>query len=428
MSESIQAIRGMNDILPEEMAVWHYVENILQTVVTHYGYQEIRFPLLEQTALFKRAIGEATDVVEKEMYTFLDREKDSLTLRPEGTASCVRAGIEHSLFYHQQQKLWYYGPMFRHERPQKGRYRQFYQLGVEAFGMIGPDIDAEIISMRERLWRSLGFTKAEVVLNLNCLGTREERQQYRQILIDYFSQYKEQLDEDCQRRLITNPLRILDSKNPALQKLIESAPHLIDVLGDESKRHFDGVCELLTSAGIAYVINPRLVRGLDYYSLTVFEWVTTRLGAQGSIGGGGRFDYLVEQMGGDVVPAIGFALGIERIIALVKEAGRLPAFEPPLHGYLVLLGEEATRKGFALAEGWRDALPLLKLQMNCGEGALKSQLKKADKSGASLAFILGEEELKQEKVMVKYLREDRPQELIDLKALPQKLQQVFQWS
>ena len=412
MAKLIQAIRGMNDILPEQTPSWQYVENIFRQLMQSYGYQEIRMPIVENTALFKRSIGEVTDIVEKEMYTFDDRNGDSLTLRPEGTACCVRAAMQHGLLHNQTQRLWYTGPMFRHERPQKGRYRQFHQFGVETFGLAGPDIDAELILMSNRLWKLLGMSN-DVTLELNSLGSAEARQQYRDVLVKYFEGHQSELDEDSQRRLHTNPLRILDSKNPEMQKLNENAPKLIDHLDDESKQDFETLCNVLDDAGVAYKINPRLVRGLDYYSKTVFEWVTDKLGAQGTVCAGGRFDGLVEQLGGKATPAIGFALGLERLIELLEIPENVLR-DNDLNVYLVLAGDNAVSKGMPLAEKWRNEIPGLKLQVNCGAGSLKSQMKKADKSGAKVAFILGDDEIDKNIVTVKYLREKKEQEMIEL--------------
>ena len=415
MAKSIQAIRGMNDILPEQTPYWQYVENSFRQLMQSYGYQEIRMPIVESTALFKRSIGEVTDIVEKEMYTFEDRNGDSLTLRPEGTASCVRAAMQHGLLHNQIQRLWYSGPMFRHERPQKGRYRQFHQFGVEAFGLAGPDVDAELILMSNRLWQKLGMSD-DVSLELNSLGSAETRQQYRKILVEYFSAHEAELDDDSKRRLQTNPLRILDSKNPEMQNLNENAPKLIDHLDAESKQDFETLCNILNDAGVSYKINPRLVRGLDYYSKTVFEWVTDKLGAQGTICAGGRFDGLVEQLGGKATPAIGFALGLERLIELLEIPEDVQR-ENNLNVYLVLMGEQALSKGLPLAEQWRNEISGLKLQVNCGGGSIKSQMKKADKSGAGLAFILGDDELEKNVITVKFLREKKEQEVIELNQI-----------
>ena len=412
MSKLIQSIRGMNDILPEQTPYWQYIENSFRQLMQSYGYQEIRMPIVENTALFKRSIGEVTDIVEKEMYTFEDRNGDSLTLRPEGTACCVRAAMQHGLLHNQIQRLWYTGPMFRHERPQKGRYRQFHQFGVETFGLAGPDIDAELILMSNRLWQNLGMSD-DVILELNSLGSSEARQEYKEVLVKYFESHKSELDEDSQRRLHTNPLRILDSKNPAMQTLNENAPKLIDHLDDESKQDFKILCKTLDDAGVTYKINPRLVRGLDYYSKTVFEWVTDKLGAQGTVCAGGRFDGLVEQLGGKATPAIGFAIGIERLIELLEIPEEVQR-ENNLDVYLVLVGDKAVSEGMPLAETWRNAVPGLKMQVNCGAGSIKSQMKKADKSGANIAFLLGDDELEKNVITVKYLREKKEQEVIEL--------------
>lgn len=411
----------MHDILPDQTPLWQLIENTARAVFQGYGYGEIRTPILEMTELFKRSIGEVTDIVEKEMYTFEDRNGDSLTLRPEGTASCVRACMEHGLLHNQIQRLWYQGPMFRHERPQKGRYRQFQQIGLEAFGMASADIDLEIIFITARLWRDLGIDGLE--LQLNTLGTPEERTAYRQQLVAYLQTHREQLDEDSLRRLETNPLRILDSKNPRMADVIAAAPSLIDHLGDESRQHFEVVTRGLVAAGIDYVLNPRLVRGLDYYSRTVFEWVTDLLGAQGTVCAGGRFDGLVEQLGGRPTPAVGFALGVERLVAVLEALDRKPA-GLPLDAYLVLMGEAASGRGLVLAEELRRALPWLKMQVNCGGGSFKSQFKKADRSGARLALILGEDELANDVVGIKWLREQREQERLPLASLENYLQNL----
>jgi len=395
----------MSDVLPSQTLLWSHLEKQLMKIAAGYGYQEIRFPIVERTALFKRSIGEATDIVEKEMYTFEDRNGDNLTLRPEGTASCVRAGLEHGLLYNQIQRLWYLGPMFRHERPQKGRYRQFHQFGVEAFGISGADIDAEIIFLSARIWQALGL-QDKVVLQLNSLGSSEARAAYRKQLVAYFSAHATMLDEDSQRRLHTNPLRILDSKNPAMQELIAQAPMLTDCLDEASALHFKQLCQLLDSAGISYEINPRLVRGLDYYGGMVFEWVTDQLGAQSAVCSGGRYDILVELLGGKATPAVGFALGMERVIALLE---MVLTPEQKIDAYLILVGDAAEQKGLILAEQWRTQLPKLRLLVNCGGGSFKTQFKRADKSGARLAIILGENELQSGHVSIKFLREEREQ-------------------
>lgn len=390
MAKTIQSIRGMHDILPEQSAAWQHLENTVRQLVGRYGYREIRTPILEVTELFKRAVGEVTDIVEKEMYTFEDRNGDSLSLRPENTASCVRAGIEHGLFYNQQQRLWYTGPMFRHERPQKGRYRQFHQVGLETFGIASPDIDAELIALSARLWQELGLKN--VRLEINSLGTPASRAVYREKLIEYFSAHLDVLDEEAKQRLHTNPLRILDTKNPATRPIADAAPSLHDYLDPESKQHFEHLCSMLDAMGIQYVINPRLVRGLDYYTRTVFEWITEELGAQGTICAGGRYDGLVSQMGGQETPACGFAMGMERLLELMQVQDQaLSAAAPDV--YLVLAGEHASQKGIVIAEQLRTTLPKLKLQMNAGSASIKAQMKRADKSGARYALILGEQEL-----------------------------------
>ncbi|MGD8570987.1 MAG: histidine--tRNA ligase [Gammaproteobacteria bacterium] len=417
MSKLIQAIRGMNDITPDSSAVWQTLEDTIKRTIAGYGYQEIRFPIVEKTELFARSIGEVTDIVEKEMYTFEDRNGDSLTLRPEGTAGCVRACIENGLLHNQSQRLWYIGPMYRHERPQKGRYRQFHQVGVEAFAMTGPDIDAELIAMTARIWKHLGLDDLE--LQINSLGSVECRRAYREILVAYFSQHQSELDEDSQRRLHSNPLRILDSKNPAMQELIEKAPKLRDHLNEESIQHFEGVLSLLDNIGIAYTVNPRLVRGLDYYNKTVFEWVTTRLGAQGTVCAGGRYDGLVEQLGGKPVPAAGFALGIERLVELVRDNLELDAHP---HAYVVMASEQAFAHGLQLCEQLREQLPALRLLMHCGGGSFKSQFKRADKSGAQLALVLGDDEVANNTITVKYLRQDKPQQTV----APDEMQKILQ--
>ncbi len=419
MAKNIQAIRGMHDILPSQTPLWQLLEDRVRSVLEGYGYREIRMPLVEQTELFKRSIGEVTDIVEKEMYTFDDRNGDSLTLRPEGTASCVRAGIEHGLLYNQVQRLWYQGPMFRHERPQKGRYRQFQQIGVEAFGMAGPDIDLELILITHRIWQALGLNEG-LELQVNSLGTAAERLAYRKVLVQYLTANQDQLDEDSRRRLEGNPLRILDSKNPDMRALIADAPALMDHLGEESQAHFDAICAGLDAVGVAYVINPRLVRGLDYYARTVFEWVTDRLGAQGTVCAGGRYDGLVEQLGGHATTAVGFAMGVERLVALLEEAGIEP--EAQIDAYLVLMGDEPQRQGLLLAEQLRDQLPGLRLLTHCGGGGFKSQFKKADRSGARYALILGEDELAKGVVGIKNLREQSEQQEVALDQLAQFFQ------
>ena len=421
MSKTIQSIRGMHDVLPGETHRWQAFEHIVRVLMAMYGYREIRMPAVESTDLFSRSIGEVTDIVEKEMYTFEDRNGDMLTLRPEGTAGCVRAGIQHGILHNQVQRLWYMGPMFRHERPQKGRYRQFHQLGVETFGIADADIDAELIIMGARLWERLGLE--DIRLELNTLGSNEARAKYRKILVDYLASNRDQLDEDSLRRLDSNPLRILDSKNPAMKPLIEAAPSLMDNLDNESADHFEQLRCYLDDAGIEYSITPRLVRGLDYYCKTVFEWVTDRLGAQGTVCAGGRYDGLVEQLGGRATPASGFALGIERLLAL-REAASVETPEDHPDVYLLLQGESSSRKGLLLAERLRNENPGLKILSNCGGGSFKSQMKKADRSGASIALILGENEIAEESVTVKFLREQLEQQTLsqnDLQEFFKKL-------
>ncbi len=404
MAKNIQAIRGMNDVLPAQSPVWQYLEGTVKDVLAGYGYDEIRMPILEQTALFKRSIGEVTDIVEKEMYTFEDRNGDSLTLRPEGTASCVRACEEHGLLYNQTQRLWYTGPMFRHERPQKGRYRQFFQIGVETFGMATPDIDAEVILMTARLWQFLGLSDS-VTLQLNTLGSNEARARYRDALVEFLSERKDQLDEDSLRRLETNPLRVLDSKDPQTQAVLVGAPELHDYLDDESREHFATLRDILDSAGVKYEINQRLVRGLDYYCKTVFEWVTDKLGAQGTVCAGGRYDGLVEQLGGKPTPAVGFAMGVERLILLLETLELIPAeVLQTIDVYVCGVGVGADKAALLLSDRIRGEHPWLRVQTHCGGGSFKSQMKKADKSGAHFALLLGESEIADGNVTVKYMR------------------------
>jgi len=409
--KKIQAIRGMNDLLPSESPSWQYLEATVADVLQRYGYQEIRFPILEQTELFKRSIGEVTDIVEKEMYTFDDRNGESVTMRPEGTASCVRACEQNALLHNQVQRLWYQGPMFRYERPQKGRLRQFHQIGVETFGMASPDIDVEMLLITARLWRELGISDA-VTLQLNSLGTNESRAQYRAALVEYLSARREQLDEDSQRRLASNPLRILDSKTPDTQALLDGAPSLLEFLDEESRIHFEQLQTLLDAAGVRYEINPRLVRGLDYYSKTVFEWVTDKLGAQGTVCAGGRYDGLVEQLGGKPTPAVGFAMGMERLVLLLQELEVIPEdVNQQVDVYLVAVGDVGAA-AVQLGEKLRDELPYLRLMTHCGGGSFKSQMKKADKSGAGVALILGEDEAQQGQVTIKHLREEKEQQTL----------------
>ncbi|PXA72495.1 histidine--tRNA ligase [Vibrio sp. 11986-1-5] len=401
MAKTIQAIRGMNDCLPTQSPLWQKVENAVKNVVSAYGYSEVRMPIVEMTPLFSRAIGEVTDVVEKEMYTFADRNGDSLSLRPEGTAGCVRAGIEHGLLYNQEQRLWYIGPMFRHERPQKGRYRQFHQCGVEVFGIDGPDVDAELIMMTARLWRELGIAE-HVRLELNSIGSLAARADYRSALIEYLERHQDVLDEDCKRRMYTNPLRVLDSKNPDVQAILGDAPELADYLDAESKQHFSGLCELLDAAGIEYTVNQRLVRGLDYYNRTVFEWITESLGSQGTVCGGGRYDGLVEQLGGKATPAVGFAMGLERLVLMMETLGNTDV-RRSVDVYIVTAGEGTTMAGMKLAEQLREQVPGLRVMNHCGGGNFKKQFKRADKVGAAVALVLGEDEIAEKTVVLKDL-------------------------
>ena len=422
MSNTLQAIRGMNDILPRESRAWQFVEDSVRSVLESYGYREIRMPIVEKTELFKRSIGEVTDIVEKEMYTFVDRNGDSLTLRPEGTAGCVRACIQHGLLHNQVQRLWYTGPMFRHERPQKGRYRQFHQVGVEVFGLEGPDIDAELLMLTARLWQRLGLQ--QVTLQLNSLGSTAARAAFRDALVDYLRVHHTRLDEDSRRRLDSNPLRILDSKNPEIQALLSDAPVLSDYIDTQCREHFERLCSLLDAAGIGYEINPRLVRGLDYYGRTVFEWVTDELGAQGTVCAGGRYDGLVEYLGGSATPAVGFALGLERIIALLEQRqAAIPDNDP--HLYIVTVGEQAQRHGLLLSEQLREALPALRVMTHCGGGSFKSQFKKADRSGARFALVLGDDEVAKRQAGLKALREQLEQQTVGFEDLPGRLAELF---
>ncbi|WP_039914152.1 histidine--tRNA ligase [Cellvibrio mixtus] len=409
--KKIQAIRGMNDLLPADSPLWQYVEGVVTDILARYGYQEIRFPIVESTELFKRSIGEVTDIVEKEMYTFEDRNGDSLTLRPEGTACCVRACEENGLLYNQTQRLWYMGPMFRHERPQKGRYRQFHQIGVETFGIQGPDIDAEVLLLSARILRELGVSP-HVQLQINSLGSTAARANYKEALVAYLNNVQSQLDEDSKRRLETNPLRILDSKDANTQALLNNAPVLLDYLDDESRVHFEGLKQLLDAAGIQYQVNPRLVRGLDYYGKTAFEWVTDKLGAQSTVCAGGRYDGLVEQLGGKATPAVGFGIGLERLVLLVQAAEVvLEKLDQQADVFLVAVGD-VQNIAMQLAERIRDELPFIRLIVNCGGGNFKSQFKKADKSGADVALVLGEDEAREGKLAIKFLREEAEQQTL----------------
>lgn len=417
----IKAIRGMNDILPDQSPVWQYLEQTVSRVLRNYGYHEIRMPIVEQTDLFKRSIGEVTDIVEKEMYTFADRNGDSLTLRPEGTAGCVRAAEEHGLLFNQTRKLWYTGPMFRHERPQKGRYRQFHQIGVECFGMTGPDIDAELLILTARLWKALGLAP-HVRLEINSIGTSASRKNYRQALVDYLSNYRDRLDEDSLRRLETNPLRILDSKAPETQAILQDAPDLVDYLDKASIEHFAGLKQRLELAGIEYTVNSRLVRGLDYYGKTVFEWVTDSLGAQGTVCAGGRYDGLVEQLGGKPTPAVGFAMGIERLVLMLETLELVPAsVSGDADVYVMGMGEAGEAEALKVSETLRESMAQQVIVLHCGGGSFKSQMKKADRSGARYALIIGDNEVESQTVSLKPLRSEGEQQAVDQSELADTL-------
>ena len=425
MGKQLQAIRGMNDILPEQTPVWQYLEQQVRTVLAAYGYQEIRIPIVESSALFSRGIGSGTDIVEKEMYTFEDRNGDKLSLRPEATAGVVRAGIEQGLFYNQIQRLWTSGPMFRYERPQKGRYRQFHQVSVEAYGMTGPDIDAEMILMSARLWQKLGLSE-HVTLELNTLGTLEARTRYRQALVAYLKDYESELDEDSRRRLTINPLRILDSKDHNTRKIVAGAPELFDYLDEESREHFAQLQQILDQAGVAYRVNPRLVRGLDYYGRTVFEWVTESLGAQGTVCAGGRYDALVEMLGGKPTPAIGFAMGMERLVLMLETLQLLPdSVSNRVDVAVVAVGDGVGYKALPVIERLRDDLPGLKILMNCGGGSFKAQMKRADRSGAAYALILGEDELAGGVMAVKPLRTSGEQTQLPMMEVAEYLRKAL---
>ncbi len=421
----IQRIPGMPDILPSDSPLWRRFEQRWQSLMAAYGYAEVRFPILEKTHLFKRSIGEVTDIVEKEMFSFEDKGGEAITMRPEGTAGCVRMCLEHGMLHHQIQKLWYQGPMFRYERPQKGRYRQFHQVGVEALGCEGPDVEIEQIIMMNRFWKLSGIESA-LALQINTLGSVSSRQHYRQALVDYFSNYINDLDEDSRRRLNTNPLRILDSKNPAMAALIQGAPKSYAYLENDCRQHFDQFQQGLRDAGIAYTLNPSIVRGLDYYNRTVYEWVTDKLGAQGTVCGGGRYDGLVAQLGGNGTPATGFAMGIERLLLLEKALEVPDSFLPtPVDAYLIAVGEKPLKDMLQIAEHIRDSCPDLRLMTNCGGGSFKQQFKKADKSGATIALILGEDEWATQSIGIKHLRQEQEQQVVALSELNQVIRGII---
>ena len=423
MAKNIQAIRGMNDCSPTESPLWQWIEGQVRQILSSYGYSEVRTPIVESTPLFARAIGEVTDVVSKEMYTFWDND-EQLTLRPEGTAGCVRAAIEHGWIYNNEQRLWYMGPMFRHERPQKGRYRQFHQAGVEVFGIATPEIDAELIILTARLWKALGIDQ-HVSLQLNSIGSLEARANYRSALVAFLENHQDLMSEEEKERLVKNPLRILDTKNQALQDVLDGAPKLLDYLDDESREHFAQLCGLLDAVGIQYEINPKLVRGLDYYNKTVFEWVTSALGAQGTVCGGGRYDGLVEQLGGHATSGVGFAMGLERLVLLVQEVNKSIPVKSAVDIYVVYQGEGTTLAAFQLAEKLRSELPHLSTMLHCSGGNFKKQFKRADKSGATLALVLGESEVQNNQVVVKHLLGEAEQQTIDVDNLIEHVKAQF---
>ena len=423
MAKNIQAIRGMNDCSPTESPLWQWIEGQVRQILSSYGYSEVRMPIVESTPLFARAIGEVTDVVSKEMYTFWDND-EQLTLRPEGTAGCVRAAIEHGWIYNNEQRLWYMGPMFRHERPQKGRYRQFHQAGVEVFGIATPEIDAELIILTARLWKALGIDQ-HVSLQLNSIGSLEARANYRSALVAFLENHQDLMSEEEKERLVKNPLRILDTKNQALQDVLDDAPKLLDYLDDESREHFAQLCGLLDAVGIQYEINPKLVRGLDYYNKTVFEWVTSALGAQGTVCGGGRYDGLVEQLGGHATSGVGFAMGLERLVLLVQEVNKSIPVKSAVDIYVVYQGEGTTLAAFQLAEKLRSELPHLSTMLHCSGGNFKKQFKRADKSGATLALVLGESEVQNNQVVVKHLLGAAEQQTIDVANLIEHVKAQF---
>ena len=423
MAKNIQAIRGMNDCSPTESPLWQWIEGQVRQILSSYGYSEVRMPIVESTPLFARAIGEVTDVVSKEMYTFWDND-EQLTLRPEGTAGCVRAAIEHGWIYNNEQRLWYMGPMFRHERPQKGRYRQFHQAGVEVFGIATPEIDAELIILTARLGKALGIDQ-DVSLQLNSIGSLEARANYRSALVAFLENHQDLMSEEEKERLVKNPLRILDTKNQALQDVLDGAPKLLDYLDDESREHFAQLCGLLDAVGIQYEINPKLVRGLDYYNKTVFEWVTSALGAQGTVCGGGRYDGLVEQLGGHATSGVGFAMGLERLVLLVQEVNKSIPVKSAVDIYVVYQGEGTTLAAFQLAEKLRSELPHLSTMLHCSGGNFKKQFKRADKSGATLALVLGESEVQNNQVVVKHLLGAAEQQTIDVSNLIEHVKAQF---
>jgi len=423
VAKNIQAIRGMNDCSPTESPLWQWIEGQIRQILSSYGYSEVRMPIVESTPLFARAIGEVTDVVSKEMYTFWDND-EQLTLRPEGTAGCVRAAIEHGWIYNNEQRLWYMGPMFRHERPQKGRYRQFHQAGVEVFGIATPEIDAELIILTARLWKALGIDK-HVSLQLNSIGSLEARANYRSALVAFLENHQDLMSEEEKERLVKNPLRILDTKNQALQDVLDGAPKLLDYLDDESREHFAQLCGLLDAVGIQYEINPKLVRGLDYYNKTVFEWVTSALGAQGTVCGGGRYDGLVEQLGGHSTSGVGFAMGLERLVLLVQEVNKSIPVKSAVDIYVVYQGEGTTLAAFQLAEKLRSELPHLSTMLHCSGGNFKKQFKRADKSGATLALVLGESEVQNNQVVVKHLLGGAEQQTIGVDNLIEHVRAQF---
>ena len=423
MAKNIQAIRGMNDCSPTESPLWQWIEGEVRQILSSYGYSEVRMPIVESTPLFARAIGEVTDVVSKEMYTFWDND-EQLTLRPEGTAGCVRAAIEHGWIYNNEQRLWYMGPMFRHERPQKGRYRQFHQAGVEVFGIATPEIDAELIILTARLWKALGIDQ-HVSLQLNSIGSLEARANYRSALVAFLENHQDLMSEEEKERLVKNPLRILDTKNQALQDVLDGAPKLLDYLDDESREHFAQLCGLLDAVGIQYEINPKLVRGLDYYNKTVFEWVTSALGAQGTVCGGGRYDGLVEQLGGHATSGVGFAMGLERLVLLVQEVNKSIPVKSAVDIYVVYQGEGTTLAAFQLSEKLRSELPHLSTMLHCSGGNFKKQFKRADKSGATLALVLGESEVQNNQVVVKHLLGTAEQQTIDVANLIEHVKAQF---